>query len=112
GIMCYPKELQWNSLFTGSTEIPKYFQTPRCLTQIVFCQRTALLVILSHSYRFLRVQETASRFGSMEVKITIAHIFKIFNVKPFDQRDKLLLSSELVLRSVDGLRLKFAQREV
>uniref|UniRef100_A0A131XYE7 Putative p450 n=1 Tax=Ixodes ricinus TaxID=34613 RepID=A0A131XYE7_IXORI len=52
------------------------------------------------------------RFGSMEVKITIAHIFKNFHVKPFDQRDKLLLSSELVLRSVNGLWLKFTHREV
>ncbi|XP_065301003.1 cytochrome P450 4C1-like isoform X1 [Dermacentor albipictus] len=50
------------------------------------------------------------RFAAMELKIILATILWNFNVVALDHRDKLLLSSDLVLRAAGGIRLSFTPR--
>ncbi|KAK8785002.1 hypothetical protein V5799_008633 [Amblyomma americanum] len=50
------------------------------------------------------------KYASMEVKIVIATILRHFLLKAVDQRDQLILTCELVLRPVNGLRVAFAPR--
>uniref|UniRef100_A0A023GID3 Putative cytochrome p450 cyp4/cyp19/cyp26 subfamily n=1 Tax=Amblyomma triste TaxID=251400 RepID=A0A023GID3_AMBTT len=50
------------------------------------------------------------RFAAMELKIIIATVLRNFNVMSLDHRDKIRLSSDLVLRAADGIRLSFSPR--
>lgn len=50
------------------------------------------------------------RFAAMELKIIVATILRNFRVAALDHRDKLLVSSDLVLRAAGGLRLSFSHR--
>lgn len=46
----------------------------------------------------------------MEQKILIANIIRNFYVKAVDQRDKLVIVGEMVLRTRNGLRLIIKER--
>lgn len=50
------------------------------------------------------------KYASMEVKIIVATLLRRFFLKAVDQRDQLLLTCELVLRPVNGLKVVFTPR--
>lgn len=52
------------------------------------------------------------KFANMEVKICLGNILRNFNLRPLEHRDKLQLSSELILRATDGLKIKFTPRSL
>ncbi|XP_060830923.1 cytochrome P450 4C1-like [Bombus pascuorum] len=51
------------------------------------------------------------KYATMIVKILILHVLKNFQVKSIDTEDQLRLSSELVLRNANGLRLQITPRK-
>ncbi|KAH7981440.1 hypothetical protein HPB49_024037 [Dermacentor silvarum] len=50
------------------------------------------------------------KYASMEVKIIVATLLRRFFLKAIDRRDQLMLTCELVLRPVNGLRVAFTPR--
>lgn len=50
------------------------------------------------------------KYASMEVKIIVATLLRRFYLKAVDRRDQLMLTCELVLRPVNGLRVEFTPR--
>lgn len=47
-----------------------------------------------------------------EVKIVIAKIIRNFYLKSIDPRDKLVIVGEMILRSINGLKISFVQRKL
>lgn len=52
------------------------------------------------------------KFAMMEQKIVIAKILRNFKVRAVDPRDKLVIVGEMILRSLNGLRLQLTRRNV
>lgn len=50
------------------------------------------------------------RFAQMELKVILAKVVGNYYIKAHDQRDKLAVVGELVLRSRNGLHVKFSPR--
>jgi cytochrome P450 family 4 subfamily V len=50
------------------------------------------------------------KYGKMEVKVILAKIIRNYYVKTVQERDKLRLVGELVLRSIDGVYVKLTPR--
>ncbi|XP_055940168.1 cytochrome P450 4c3-like isoform X1 [Argiope bruennichi] len=51
------------------------------------------------------------KFAMLEEKVMIANVLRNFRVRSVDQRDKLHLSAEMVLRSRNGIRLELTPRK-
>ena len=52
------------------------------------------------------------KFAMNEVKIVIAKIIRNFYLKSIDPRDKLVIVGEMILRSINGLKISFVQRKL
>lgn len=50
------------------------------------------------------------RFALMEEKVVMATILRNFHITSLDQRDKIIVASDIILRPIGPLRLKFAPR--
>jgi len=46
----------------------------------------------------------------MEEKILIANVIRNFTIKSLDERDKMIIAGEMVLRSRNGMRLRLTPR--
>ncbi|KAH7644730.1 cytochrome p450 4v2-like [Dermatophagoides farinae] len=52
------------------------------------------------------------KFAMNEVKIVIAKIIRHFYLRSIDPRDKLVIVGEMILRSINGLKISFIQRKL
>lgn len=52
------------------------------------------------------------KFAMMEQKIVIAKIIRRFYLKSVDPRDKLVIVGEMILRSLNGLRVVITKRNI
>ncbi|XP_040078317.2 cytochrome P450 4V2 [Ixodes scapularis] len=50
------------------------------------------------------------KFASMEIKIILGHVLRSFNLQSVHPRDKLLMTVDTVLRTANGLKIKFIPR--
>ncbi|XP_022239479.1 cytochrome P450 4c3-like [Limulus polyphemus] len=50
------------------------------------------------------------KFAFMEEKVMLANVIRNFHIKSLDQRDKLHIKMEMVLRSKNGLRIRLEER--
>lgn len=50
------------------------------------------------------------KFAMMEQKIVIAKILRHYTIRAVDPRDKLVIVGEMILRSLNGLRMVFTKR--
>ncbi|KAM7281900.1 cytochrome P450 4V2 [Ixodes scapularis] len=50
------------------------------------------------------------KFASMEIKIILGHVLRSFSLQSVDPRDKLLMTVDTVLRTANGLKIKFIPR--
>lgn len=51
------------------------------------------------------------KFAMMEERVVIAKIVRHFNIKSVDPRDKLVIVGEMILRSLNGVRIVFEKRK-